>query len=75
MEYPLCRICGEKHRGVEHVWPKVTPVLPERGSARVGVAPVGVSDIETDKPRFDRTAYQREYMRKWRKAKLTHDPR
>jgi len=59
MEAPKCKICGEKHyglcKGVVH---------------RLSTEPVKGSDLlhgHTEPlVKFDRTAYQREYMRKKR---------
>jgi hypothetical protein len=64
MDAPRCRICGTRH------W------LSEPCKALAVAEPVAaVTAIDQVRPRvrrkakrgtFDRTAYQREYMRKWR---------
>ena len=62
MDKPLCRLCGHKHWGDAHVFPddppkKIEKVYPESTDEGVVI----------HKKKFDRVAYQREYMRKRRK--------
>ena len=70
MDKPKCRLCGHKHWGDEHVWPDdKMPIFPR--DRKVPDKKVETSDIpeaKHPKKKFDRVAYQREYMRK-RRAK------
>jgi len=61
MEAPKCRVCHERH------WSRVCPVVV----AHVPVAsPVRTPKTEPAKIiKFDRIAYQREYMRRWRASR------
>ena len=62
MDKPYCKICKGKHWGSEdHVWPE-----EPRDEEPVRVTPP-TSESPMVKPKFDRIAYQREYMRKRRK--------
>ena len=68
MERPLCPLCKTKHYAREaHVFAKsveVARVTPKvHSQPKVLEAPIGT--------KFDRNAYQREYMRFWR-AKKAH---
>lgn len=60
MEKPKCRICGERHWGL---CPGTVADVKER------VAVIEKATVKLEKPKFDRTAYQREYMRRRRAAK------
>ena len=42
---------------------------PQRLALEAGSNPAGQGAGEVDKPRFDRTAYQRKYMRDWRRKR------
>lgn len=62
MESPKCKLCGERHYGMCAVparqeSPSVEPLPVEQGAAP-----------PPQSKGFDRTAYQREYMRKRRAA-------
>ena len=59
MDHALCRLCGHKHAGVDHVW----DTKPVAGIAQQLIPP------DVAKPKFDRVAYQRDYMRKDRARK------
>ena len=66
MDKPKCRLCGHKHWGDEHVWPdepKTETLYPV-----IGVEGTDYVTVKSGKKKFDRVAYQREYMRK-RRAK------
>ncbi len=67
MDKPKCKVCGKSHWSHEdHVWSKeVVPRLPEKFEG------IEITDVD-DKPKFDRVAYQREYMRK-RRAKMREE--
>ena len=70
MDKPKCRLCGHKHWGDEHVWPEDEDKAKERKEMTdriVKEAEVQRKE-ENEKKKFDRVAYQREYMRK-RRAK------
>jgi hypothetical protein len=82
MEAPKCRDCGERHwprqpcRAKDKSnLPKITigpPITIEDVAEIISRgAEIGVSD--SLKPTFDRVAYQREYMKKWRAAKKASD--
>ena len=72
MDAPKCRLCGQKHYGVEHVWPG-SP-LEEAGARKEpnGLRAAGNDDTASTKGKkqgWNReayNAYQREYMRKVR---------
>lgn len=63
MEAPKCRNCGKRHwdRVCPDLAAKLTPKSTEKPAQR-GPEPA------PNKPMFDRNAYQRAYMVKWRKA-------
>ena len=61
MEAPVCRLCGAKHWGSEHRWPDTKPVKMDKPKV-VAKADTPVTPVQG----FDRTAYQREYMRQRR---------
>lgn len=80
----LCPICLQRHSLREaHVWPKED--VPKKGLDHLPPAPLseghrdipGVpslaelqqASIDLERSAFDRVAYQREYMRKYRQAK------
>ncbi len=87
MDKPLCKLCGHKHYGTEHIWDKETKPKGEPAPVDLSELPTGTTYIDNpvtmterqavigkgkDKTvvklkKFDRVAYQREYMRKWRK--------
>ena len=76
MEHPLCKLCGFKHEGLEHVLNEVA-VVPEvvfNALPEVSKNVVLLSNPEVKGPvkRWDRdswNAYMREYMRKRRAVK------
>ncbi len=61
MEAPKCKICGERHYSLCRV-----ATLNTGQANREAI--LNSLRIEPPKPTFDRTAYQREYMRKRRAA-------
>jgi hypothetical protein len=66
MQSPLCKICGARHHRYQpHEWPDEAPraIILDRREVIVPSTSLDVTDFK--KP-FDRAAYQREYMRKWR---------
>ena len=66
MDKPTCKVCGKKHWSHEdHVWPaEVPPKKIEK------VYPQSTDNgVVIHKKKFDRVAYQREYMRKRRAKK------
>ena len=81
MERPLCPLCGIKHFAREaHVFRdnvllgakrKLVDAVPARKEGEVSQPPKPV-DKKAEigkKPVFDRKAYQREYVREWRKRR------
>jgi hypothetical protein len=76
MEAPKCKLCGERHWGLcpsnESPEPiKIEDLTPPQ-QLKLLKALLDDPRIE-DKGKFDRTAYQREYMRKWRAARKQAD--
>ena len=75
MDKPKCRLCGHKHWGDEHVWPKDDPPITDRILEIADRVPDKEwekipGDLSGEpKKKFDRVAYQREYMRKRRAKK------
>lgn len=71
MDAPYCKICDHNHYGVEHVWGKegTDKTSTDHGGAGPMVPPRSKTGDKPNKPAFDRTAYQREYMRKDRARK------
>ena len=68
MEAPKCRNCQQRH------WDRVCPKLAAEHRAKSTEKPVDEPRIEAPpKPPFDRNAYQRAYMREWRKTKKARD--
>ena len=78
MERPICRLCGAKHYSNEpHIIkvdldavyvepPIVKEVVFSQAQNPKSFAPDPGSGVVDLKPKFDRNAYQREYMREWR---------
>lgn len=74
MDKPLCKICGHKHSGVDHVWRTVEGTTPEYVEKIKNIIKarelLDKADVPMEgrliQPKFDRTKYQREYMRKRR---------
>lgn len=81
MEAQLCKLCGERHRRLDpHVWSEiptfrgvpiitsdeVLPAVTVDVTERIYVFKTGYAP--KPKAKFDRNAYQREYMRR-RRAK------
>ena len=73
----MCKICGHAHWGVEHVGLSKTEALTEarqtitRGSSSgrtAGFGPADEGSNPSPRAKFDRTTYQREFMRKKREA-------
>jgi hypothetical protein len=64
MKAPKCRLCGDHHWGT--CFANVPPA-PLTKSPEKAIEPQ-VSEA-MPKPPFDRIAYQRDYMRKWRANK------
>lgn len=60
MDNPKCRICGERHQGLICTKTNIAE------GPDVSVKPVKTPET---KKAFDRKAYQREYVRKWRQRK------
>jgi hypothetical protein len=75
MEAPKCRICGQRHWGIVCALEKSSRGEPEAANLRAtksqANAVVAPSPREPN-PKFDRVAYQREYMRK-RRAKAQNN--
>jgi rRNA maturation protein Nop10 len=76
MEHQKCRLCGARHAlSAPHVFSLVDfPPPPEEDIA----PPLKAGLVETEAlpaqpAKFDRVAYQREYMRKRRKAAKTRE--
>jgi hypothetical protein len=70
MEAPKCKICHERHYGMcAKVPDKVIrdAVLHGTGISVVTPSQTKHIPIENTKPKFDRTVYQRELMRKRRR--------
>ena len=64
MEKPLCRLCRHRHyAGEAHVW----PAEPNEASAVSIDTKPRVTTVSSGK--FDRVAYQRAYMKVWRKRR------
>jgi hypothetical protein len=63
MKAPICRLCGVSHwLGEGHRWPASAPA--ELVAAVCALCPgEAVDSSEVKKGKFDRVAYQREYMR------------
>jgi hypothetical protein len=79
MEAQLCKLCGERHSRYDpHVWPEITTfwgvsiITSDEVLPAVSVTePIHVFETgytPKAKAKFDRNAYQREYMRR-RRAK------
>jgi len=70
MDKPNCKICGKKHWSHEdHVWPKDDQKV-EWEKSEIPIPPGGVIQKHPNpEKKFDRVAYQREYMRKRRAKK------
>lgn len=80
MEAPKCKLCGERHYGLcQHAKPRpaAAAMAPKRAKkTAMGTANTLASEAdqqlaarpEAVKPKFDRNAYQRDLMRKRRKA-------
>ena len=77
MDAPKCRVCGVRHWGGGHVWPKegvisnagavVAVAPPEVDPPREDVAaPVLAPDRSSEDKAAHRRAYLRDYMRKRR---------
>lgn len=79
MEKPKCKICGERHSGHEpHKFGASPEELPPVAALRSRNAPTQAQPPEPvrtvpaasvtagETAKFDRVAYQREYMKKWR---------
>lgn len=64
-----CEICGSRHHPRQaHVWPETkTAAAPLAPKLETEVSEKGAESAAA--PKFDRVAYQREYMRKWRANK------
>jgi hypothetical protein len=72
MDAPTCKLCGTRHYRYQlHVWPRGEVVAHSGGlsapTPNNATAPVKAG--ADPKPKFDRNAYQREYMRRKRAAK------
>lgn len=69
----MCPLCNVRHyASEEHVWKESKDgAVQVVGTARpIADAPVqSAVEIPAPAPQFDRKAYQREYMRKWRAAR------
>ena len=65
MKPPKCKLCGERH------WKLCKKeVMPAAGNTQTVVEKT-LAAIVKPSGAFDRVAYQREYMRKWRARKNT----
>ncbi len=64
----LCKIClGRHYANEDHVWDPSLSSEPARSFVRGAPQMDAPSEASSSMaPRFDRTAYQREYMREWR---------
>jgi hypothetical protein len=89
MDKPLCKLCGHRHSGTNHIWKAGSRVgKTEKDKSNFKSNPVNLTKEETidlilelceqltlehrklsleGGEKFNRTKYQREYMRKWRK--------
>jgi hypothetical protein len=68
MEAPKCRHCDKRH------WERVCPSLAAKLPIPATEKPAQRTPApEPQKAGFDRNAYQRAYMRAWRKAKKARD--
>ena len=70
----LCRGCGVKHDPLQPCPSKDAIItmlrkLLAETEATLGIVRRELIEARSGKAPFDRVAYQREYMRKWRKAK------
>lgn len=74
MEAPKCKICGERHWGHEcgAIAPKTAKIIPKTKPLltikRENPIITGLKEVIEYTKKFDRNAYQRDYMRK-RRAK------
>ncbi len=68
---PMCKVCGSRHFGGEHSWSSPA----KKPTVELSYTPIPQRIVDElkkpseDKPKFDRNAYQREYMRKRRAQK------
>lgn len=67
MEKPLCRFCGARHYSHEPHAGLAAADEPQAPSPKVTSRRPPDVQAADGKPSFDRTAYQRTYMKAWRR--------